>query len=81
LHFRLTGQGATKFHALTRGLARRGARLRRNLAVAIEIDGRVRARPFVDYRLYPDGLDGSQGIEVQLPRALARRFAKQIRGR
>ncbi len=80
LYFRLTKQGVIRFHALTRALARRGARIHRRLPFAVEINDRVRARPFVDYKAFPDGLDASTGIEIDgLPLTLARMLARQMR--
>jgi hypothetical protein len=69
-----------RFHSLTLALARRGARLHRSLPVAIEINGRIRTRPHIDYKAYPDGLSGTSGIEILLPIPLAQMLAKQIRG-
>ena len=79
LDFRLTNRGILRCDSLTRALARRGARLGLNQAVALEINGRVYARPTVDYRLYPDGLDCSSGIEVALKLKTAQRLASEIR--
>jgi hypothetical protein len=81
LFVQLTPRGASEFHALTRGLARRGARLHRRQSFVVTIDGHVYARPFVDYKASPDGLDGRSGLELQgLKLATARRLAKEIRG-
>jgi len=76
-----TSEGAKKFHSLTRTLARRGARLHHPQSFALEIGGRVYARPVVDYRAFPDGLDGQSGIQIQgMSPATAQRLARQIRG-
>jgi len=76
----LTRSGAKGFHELTRRLAERGARLHRNTHFAFAVDGRVYATPYVDYRLYPQGLDGSSGIEVaNLPASVAQEVAREIR--
>jgi len=80
LYFRLTTNGAFKFHSLTRALARRGTRLHRSQRFAFEVDGRVYARPFIDYRASPNGLDGRSGIQVGgLKLATAQRLARGIR--
>jgi len=80
LYFRLTKIGALKFHSLTRALARRGARLHRSQRFAFEVGGRVYARPLIDYRAYPNGLDGRSGIQVDgLKLATAQRLAREIR--
>jgi hypothetical protein len=81
LYFRLTPQGVVAFRALTRELARRGARANRPLAFAVEINGRIRARPTIDYHFFANGIDATQGIQVSgLTAAVARTLAKQIRG-
>jgi len=81
LYLRLTKAGAAKFHSLTRALARRGAQLHRHQSFAVEIGGHVYARPWVDYRADPDGMDGSSGLEmVSVPLAVAQRLAREIRG-
>ncbi len=80
LSFRLTTNGARKFHSLTRALARRGARLRRPQRFAFAVNGRVYSRPFVDYRAFPNGLDGRTGIQVEgMTLATAQRLAREIR--
>jgi hypothetical protein len=80
LFLRLTRKGANRFRALTRALAQRGARLGREQQFAVRIGGRVRARPKVDYRASPDGLDGRNGLELLVVEvSVARALAKQIR--
>jgi preprotein translocase subunit SecD len=80
LSFRLTNNGAMKFHNLTRALARRGARLHRAQRFAFEVDGRVVSLPSIDYRAFPNGLDGRSGIQVEgLKFATAQRLARGIR--
>jgi len=77
--FRLTARGVVKCNRLMRGLARRGARLRRAQRFVIEIDGEVR-RIVVDYRAYPDGVDCAPGLRLTgLRLSLAQRLAKRIR--
>jgi hypothetical protein len=80
LFFDLTKTGAARFHVLTRALARRGARLHRPQHFAVEVGGRIYVRPWVDYRLFPDGLPGDSGIEMGgMPLVTARRLARLIR--
>ncbi len=80
LFFRLMNEGSSKFHSLTRALARRGARIRRRQPFAFEIDGRVYARPLIDYRAYPDGLDGRPGLQMEgLRLETAQLVARHIR--
>ena len=78
----LTRSGVREFNALTRNLARRGAALHRQLHVLISVDGRVVTRPYIDYRLFPNGLPGNNGIEINgLPSMkAARRLAKELNG-
>jgi hypothetical protein len=57
-----TSIGASKFCRLTRALAHRGQRLQHPQRFAFQVDGRVYARPLVDYRAFPDGL-----VSVQPP--------------
>jgi hypothetical protein len=81
LYLRLTASGAVKFRRLTRDLARRGARLRRAQRFVLKIDGRVYARPLVDYHAFPDGVDGRPGIQIEgMPLSTAQRLARRIRG-
>jgi hypothetical protein len=73
--FELTPRGKQHFHQLTAGLARRGAALHRVQHFALEVHGHVYARPYIDYRLSPDGFDGQGGVEIAgVPRKLAGRF-------
>lgn len=80
LFLALTDDGAIKLESLTRTLARRGAKVHRPQTFTFEIDGKVYARPKIDYRAFPDGLDGSSGLEIGgLPLTVARQLAGQIR--
>ena len=80
LAFAFTKHGASQFRALTRALARRGARLHRQQSFVVEIGGHVSARSRVDYEQYPDGLDGSSGVEIIVPRlATAQWLARKVR--
>jgi len=75
-----TPEGAKKFHSLTRALAQRGAQRHRMQRFAVEIDGRIYARPLIDYRAFPNGLDGNAGIQIEGFRlADAKRLAQEIR--
>jgi hypothetical protein len=49
----LRSSGSAKFCALTRGLARRGARLANAQHLAVEVAGRIYARPCIDYTAFP----------------------------
>jgi hypothetical protein len=80
IYFGLTSRGRQRFHSLTRALARRGARLHRVQRFAFEVNGHVYGRPFIDYRLYPNGIDGSSGIEIPgVPPKSAKRVARELR--
>lgn len=81
LSFRLSRRGVRRFHDLTRRLARRGRRTHHPQRFVLEINHKVYARPSVDYRVFPDGLDASQGLQVAgLRQSIARRLAAEIRG-
>jgi hypothetical protein len=81
LYFRLTSTGVAHFRSLTHGLARLGAKAHRFEAAAFEINGRVYARPQVDYRQFPDGMDAQPGLDIGIASLdFARRLAKEIRG-
>jgi hypothetical protein len=80
LFFQLTSRGKQRIHTLTRALARRGARLHRNQHFAFAVSGHVYARPFIDYRALPNGIDGEPGIEISgIPRKVAQRIAAEMR--
>jgi preprotein translocase subunit SecD len=78
--FELTPRGQKRFHRLTAGLAHRGASLHRLQHFAFEVNGRVYARPFIDYRISPDGFDASGGVEIApIPPKVAKRLAAALR--
>jgi hypothetical protein len=80
VNLELTARGRRRFLRLTRGLAHRGAKLHRVQHFAIEIGGRVYSRPFIDYRVWPDGLDATPGVELSnVPPKIARRLADELR--
>jgi hypothetical protein len=82
LYFRLKREGILKLGRLTRALADRGKRTHRMQRFAVEIDHHVYARPAVDYRVYPMGLNASQGLQVSgLTFSAATRIAREIRRR
>jgi hypothetical protein len=64
LFLRLTRAGALRFQALTRALSRRGARIERPQPFALEVGGKVYARPLVDYRIFPGGMDATAGLQI-----------------
>jgi SecD/SecF fusion protein len=59
-----TEGGAERFHDLTRGVARRGARLGERQRIAIALDNRIVTIANLDYDRYPDGIDGTQGASI-----------------
>jgi hypothetical protein len=76
----LTKNGASAFCSLTRALARRGARLHSRQRFAVALGSHVYARPWVDYRAFPNGLCSTPGIEwAGMPLPVARRLAARIR--
>ena len=80
IYFRLNSRGITAFDQLTRVLAQRGARLGSPQHFAFEVNGRVYARPLVDYRHFPKGLDGRDGVEILgITNAASKALASTIR--
>lgn len=80
LVLRLKSSGVTKFQALTRAVARRGARRGQPDSIALEVNGRVYAEPLINYLEFPDGIEGSPDIEISaLTFKDARRLAREIR--
>jgi preprotein translocase subunit SecD len=81
INFELTRHGQRSFLALTRGLAHRGAMLHRVQHFAIAVRGRIYSRPFIDYRLTPDGLDATTGVSIANVRPrMAKQLADALRG-
>jgi preprotein translocase subunit SecD len=79
--FELTTRGQRMFLRLTRGLARRGAKLHRTQHFALAVRGRVYSRPFIDYRASPNGLDATEGLSISNVRpGIAKRLADALRG-
>jgi preprotein translocase subunit SecD len=80
LVFGFTEAGNRKFGRLTAGLARAGRRSSRPYHFAILVDGHAIERPYIDYRLYPAGIPGDNGVQLTLPRqGEAERLAKRLR--
>jgi preprotein translocase subunit SecD len=61
----LTGDGRGRLAALTRGVARRGKQTGTRQHFAIVVDDKVVSRPFVDPRTSPNGIDATNGIQIQ----------------
>ena len=64
-----TASGAKAFQNLTRAIARRGDQVSGlgesfNQHFAAVLDNRLITVPFVDYKIYPDGISGSQGADI-----------------
>jgi hypothetical protein len=80
LYVQLTRRGNQRIRRLTQGLAQRGAQLHRVQHFAIEVSGHIYSRPYIDYRMMPDGFDGEQGIEISgVPPKKVRAIAVEIR--
>ena len=81
IYVRLTDRGESKFHRLSRILAKRGKRLHAIQQMAIEANGKVYDRVGVDYKVYPDGLNADTGLEILSfdDLATARRLANEMR--
>jgi hypothetical protein len=79
IYFDLTSQGKKHIHTLTAGLARRGRQLHHFQHFVFEVGGHVYGRPFIDYRAFPDGIDGSSGIEIPgVAPKVAKRVAREL---
>jgi hypothetical protein len=80
INLELTAHGRASFLRLTRRLAHRGAKLHDVQHFAIAVDDRVYSRPFIDYRMSPDGLDATGGVQIaNIPSKMAERLAAEIR--
>jgi preprotein translocase subunit SecD len=60
----LTAEGRSVFSDLTRQVAQRGADRGSNQHLALVIDDRIVSAPYIDYRQAPDGIDGSEGLQI-----------------
>lgn len=60
-----TDAGQDKFQEITQGLALRGASTQELQSFAIVLDGQLISNPTVDFRQYPNGIDGSNGAQIQ----------------
>jgi hypothetical protein len=81
LSLAFTKFGRTSFCSLTRGLAHVGARLHRVQSDALEIEGRVYGRGYIEYRIFPDGLcvsGSAPNILFSMRMATARRLARLL---
>ena len=79
LYVQLTERGQRRFRALTRSIAREGARRQRLQRFFVAIDGEVVSRVTIDHRDFPDGIDTRQGIEIHgMPLATAVELAHRI---
>jgi len=75
LYFRFTRDGVLKFRRLTREAASTAFNDSQSKSTTASMSGRR-----VDYRVYPDGLDVSSGLETdRLTLAVANRLADEIR--
>ncbi len=82
LSLAFTKTGRTSFCSLTRGLAHVGARLLHIQADALEVDGRIYARGYIEYRIFPNGLcvsGSAPQILFSMKLATARRLTRLIR--
>jgi hypothetical protein len=80
LYVGFTNRGRLEFCRLTRALAHRGSRLHRHQYLVMAADGRVFARPWIDYEKFPNGLCGVPGFESdRMPIRAAGDLAKSIR--
>lgn len=76
-----TDSGTSKFCRLTRSLAHRGRTLRKPQSFVVEISGRERRRPTIDYVANPNGFCAAPGIQIDgLPLVEAHILVEAIRG-
>ena len=67
--FGFTPTGAIKFKDVTRVISERGDRVSRlgetlNQHFAIALDGRILTVPYIDFKVYPDGITGANGADI-----------------
>jgi preprotein translocase subunit SecD len=67
--FGFTAAGRRVFEAMTKEIARRGSEVSGlgqtlNQHFAIVLDDRLISVPFIDYKQYPDGINGDQGADI-----------------
>jgi hypothetical protein len=82
LSLAFTKTGRTSFCSLTRGLAHLGARLHHLQADALEVDGRIYGRGYIEYRAFPDGLcvsGSAPQIQFSMKLTAARMLTRLIR--
>jgi SecD/SecF fusion protein len=75
-----TDQGRQKFADITRQLALDGKIQGQLQSFAIILDGQIVSNPTIDYNIYPGGIDGRNGAQIQgnFSRGEADTLAKQI---
>jgi SecD/SecF fusion protein len=59
-----TGHGADVFHEITRREAQRGSFAGVEQNFAIVLDREIRSWPSIDYKQYPNGIEGSNGAQI-----------------
>jgi SecD/SecF fusion protein len=69
VEFDFTAAGRRVFEAMTREVARRGSRVSSsgqalNQHFAIVLDNRLISVPFIDFKQYPDGINGDHGADI-----------------
>jgi len=64
VYVNFTDSGKSKFCRLTRSLAHRGRTLRKPQSFVVEISGRERRRPTIDYEANPNGSCAAPGIQI-----------------
>ena len=81
VYVNFTDSGKSKFCQLTRSLAHRGRTLRKPQSFVVEISGRVRRRPTIDYVASPNGFCVAPGFQIDgLPLVEAHVLLEVIRG-
>jgi len=62
--FDFTGKGRKQFQTVTRAISQRGADVGTDQRFAAVLDNKIITRPTIDFRQYPDGLDGVGGTQI-----------------
>lgn len=75
-----TDAGRDKFKSITQALATRGSLQGEDQSFSIVLDGELISNPTVDYKQYPDGIDGNGGAQIQgsFTSASAKTLADQL---
>jgi SecD/SecF fusion protein len=84
--FGFSSKGNTEFQKVTAQIARRGGQVSGlgrtlNQHFAVALDNQLITVPFIDYKQYPDGINGDQGADISgsFTKASAQDLANELR--